>query len=97
MPRARFIQNMVVTAVRNPVKIRYNDPSNKVRQLLICLAASMSLFAMWIAVKARQNTTHVPKSKSGGPVPGAQVSGFNAAASANMGVWYFFWVWMANT
>lgn len=66
-------------------------------QLLVSLAAAMSLLAMWIAIKARENTTHLPKSSSNGPVPGAQVTGFNAAASVNMGVWLFFWIWMANT
>ncbi|RFU35559.1 hypothetical protein B7463_g752, partial [Scytalidium lignicola] len=80
MPRARFIQNFLVTC------------------LLICLAAALSLFAMWCSIKARQNTTHIPKEViANGPVPGAAVSPFNAASSVNMAIWFFFWVWLANT
>ncbi|KAJ5494426.1 hypothetical protein N7463_010513 [Penicillium fimorum] len=79
LPRARFIQNLLVTS------------------LLTCLAAAISLLAMWCAVKARENTTHLPEANSRGPVPGSAVSPYNAAASANMGVWLFFEVWLANT
>lgn len=54
---------------------------------------------MWCAVKARENTTHVSTGALGnGPVPGAQVSpSYNAAASAVMGIWLFFEVWLINT
>ncbi|KAJ5383010.1 hypothetical protein N7517_000921 [Penicillium concentricum] len=79
LPRARFIQNLLVTS------------------LLTCLAAAISLLAMWCAVKARENTTHISEAHSNGPVPGSTVSPFNAAASVNMGVWLFFEVWLANT
>ena len=58
----------------------------------------MSLLGMWCAVKARANTTHLPKEPTdNGPVPGARVSPYNAAASVNMAFWLFFWVWLANT
>jgi hypothetical protein len=54
---------------------------------------------MWCAVKARENTTHLSNETLGnGPVPGAQVStSYNAAASAVMGIWLFFEVWLINT
>ncbi|OCL10610.1 hypothetical protein AOQ84DRAFT_374763 [Glonium stellatum] len=53
---------------------------------------------MWCAVRARENTTHIPKGPgANGPVPGTRVSPYNAAASANMAIWFFFWVWVANT
>jgi len=53
---------------------------------------------MWCAVRARTNTTHISKeSLSNGPVPGAEVVPYNAAASVNMAVWFFFWLWLANT
>jgi hypothetical protein len=53
---------------------------------------------MWCAVRARANTTHIPPAGSGdGPVPGARVSPYNAAASVNMAMWLFFEVWLANT
>ncbi|KAJ5770975.1 uncharacterized protein N7511_003026 [Penicillium nucicola] len=53
---------------------------------------------MWCAVKARKNTTHLSgETHSSGPVSGTTVSPYNAAASANMGVWLFFEVWLANT
>lgn len=53
---------------------------------------------MWCAVKARENTTHLSReTNSNGPVAGATISPYNAAASANMGVWLFFDVWLANT
>jgi hypothetical protein len=53
---------------------------------------------MWCAVRARANTTHISKeASSNGPVPGAQVSPYNAAASVNMAIWLFFEVWLANT
>lgn len=80
-PRARFIQNLLVTS------------------LLVCLAAAISLFAMWCAVKARENTTHISQDAlNNGPVPGAQVSpSYNAAASAVMGIWLFFEVWLVST
>jgi hypothetical protein len=69
------------------------------RQVLVCLAAAVSLFAMWCAVKARENTTHIAVDTStNGLVPRAQASpAYNAAASANMGVWLFFEVWLINT
>ncbi|KAE8448506.1 hypothetical protein EG329_009387 [Mollisiaceae sp. DMI_Dod_QoI] len=79
LPRARFIQNFLVTS------------------LLVCLAGALSLLAMWCSVKARENTTHTTGSKSNGPVPGALISPYNAAASVNMAVWFFFMVWLANT
>ncbi|KFZ19176.1 hypothetical protein V501_00789 [Pseudogymnoascus sp. VKM F-4519 (FW-2642)] len=80
-PQARFIQNLLVAS------------------LLVCLAAAISLLAMWCAVKARENTTHISKEAlANGPVTGAQVSpSYNAAASANMGIWLFFEVWLINT
>jgi hypothetical protein len=63
-----------------------------------CFAAAISLLAMWCAVKARENTTHLHgETISNGPVAGAAVSPYNAAASANMGIWLFFEVWLANT
>jgi hypothetical protein len=63
-----------------------------------CFAAAISLLAMWCAVKARENTTHLSgEVNSNGPVPGSAISPYNAAASANMGVWLFFDVWLANT
>src|SRR5271155_1496801 len=53
---------------------------------------------MWCAARAGANTTHLSKeAKSNGPVPGAQVSPYNAAASVNMAIWLFFEVWLANT
>lgn len=54
---------------------------------------------MWCAVKARENTTHtLNEGLQNGPVSGAQVSPtYNAASSANMGVWLFFEVWIINT
>lgn len=67
------------------------------RQIFVCLAAAISLFAMWCAVKARENTTHISPTTANGPVPGAEVSPYNAAASANMAVWFFFEVWIINT
>ncbi|KAG0652725.1 hypothetical protein D0Z07_0346 [Hyphodiscus hymeniophilus] len=81
LPRARFIQNFLVTC------------------LLVCLAAAISLLAMWISTKARANTTHIPKPSTaqGAPVPGAEVSPYNAAASVNMAFWLFFEVWIINT
>jgi hypothetical protein len=68
-------------------------------QVLVCLAAAVSLLAMWCAVKARENTTHtLNEGLQNGPVSGAQVSPtYNAASSANMGVWLFFEVWIINT
>ena len=66
-------------------------------QFLVCFAAAISLLAMWCAVKARENTTHIPEEASNGPVPGSSVDPYNAAASANMAVWLFFEVWLANT
>lgn len=79
LPRARFIQNFIVTS------------------LLVCLAAAMSLLAMWVGVKARENTTHSAENKSNGPVPGALISPYNAAASVNMAIWFSFMVWLINT
>ncbi|KAJ5544260.1 hypothetical protein N7513_007071 [Penicillium frequentans] len=53
---------------------------------------------MWCAVRARANTTHLPPAGStGGPVSGAHVSPYNAAASVNMAIWLSFEVWLANT
>lgn len=53
---------------------------------------------MWISTKARQNTTHIDKEHmSNGPVPGAHIVPFNAAASANQAIWFFFWLWAYNT
>ena len=53
---------------------------------------------MWTAIKARQNTTHISaEQRSNGPVPGAQVVPYNAAASACIAVWFFFWLWAYNT
>jgi hypothetical protein len=52
---------------------------------------------MWLAVKARENTTHVSVRGSNGPVPHTAISPYNAAASVNMAVWLFFEVWIANT
>jgi hypothetical protein len=59
------------------------------RQVLVCLAAAVSLFAMWCAVKARENTTHIAVAQVG--------PSYNAAASANMGIWLFLEVWLINT
>ncbi|KAK6366860.1 hypothetical protein LTS17_010411 [Exophiala oligosperma] len=54
---------------------------------------------MWTAIKARENTTHLTaEEQHNGPVPGAQVSpSYNAAASACLAVWFFFWLWAYNT
>lgn len=53
---------------------------------------------MWCAVRARANTSHIPPAGStGGPVAGAHVSPYNAAASVNMAIWLSFEVWLANT
>lgn len=53
---------------------------------------------MWISVKARENTTHISQEqRKNGPVPGAHVVTYNAAASANQAVWFFFWLWAYNT
>ncbi|KAJ5832694.1 hypothetical protein N7474_001005 [Penicillium riverlandense] len=51
---------------------------------------------MWCSVRARANTTHIQKANGGGPVTGAPISPFNAAASVNMAIWLFFEVWLAN-
>ncbi len=65
---------------------------------LTCLAAAISLLYMWTAIKARQNTTHLSKEeRSNGPVPGAEVVPYNAAASACLAVWFFFIIWAYNT
>ncbi|KAK7894782.1 hypothetical protein LTR67_005521 [Exophiala xenobiotica] len=65
---------------------------------LTCFAAAISLLYMWTAIKARQNTTHLSaEQRSNGPVPGAQVVPYNAAASACLAVWFFFWLWAYNT
>lgn len=34
---------------------------------------------------------------SNGPVPGSKVVSYNAAASANQAVWFFFLLWAYNT
>ncbi|KAJ5620028.1 hypothetical protein N7510_004012, partial [Penicillium lagena] len=60
-------------------------------------AIGISYLSMWCSVRARANTTHIQEAKGGGPVSGATVSPFNAASSANMAIWFFFEVWMANT
>ncbi|KAJ5653066.1 hypothetical protein N7490_000069 [Penicillium lividum] len=53
---------------------------------------------MWCAVRARANTTHAPQGgQSAGPVTGAAISPYNAAASVNMAIWMSFEVWLANT
>ncbi|KAJ6095599.1 hypothetical protein N7486_006345 [Penicillium sp. IBT 16267x] len=53
---------------------------------------------MWCAVRARANTSHTaPAGNTGGPVSGAPVSPYNAAASVNMAIWLAFEVWLANT
>ncbi|KIW73346.1 hypothetical protein PV04_01476 [Phialophora macrospora] len=65
---------------------------------LTCLAAAISLLYMWTAIKARQNTTHLSaEPRSNGPVPHAQIVPYNAAASACLAVWFFFWLWAYNT
>ncbi|GKZ36706.1 hypothetical protein AbraIFM66950_007881 [Aspergillus brasiliensis] len=78
-PRARFLQNLIVSI------------------LAVGLATALSFLSMWCAVRARDNTTHVSEAKNTGPVTGAPVSPFNAAASVNMAVWLAFEVWLANT
>ncbi|OOQ84136.1 hypothetical protein PEBR_31896 [Penicillium brasilianum] len=61
-------------------------------------AVAVSFLSMWCAVRARANTTHIPQGgNSPGPVTGAPVSPYNAAASVNMAVWLSFEVWLANT
>ncbi|KAJ5933679.1 hypothetical protein N7454_006008 [Penicillium verhagenii] len=66
--------------------------------LAIGLAVALSFLSMWCAVQARANTTHIPQgAKTGGPVAGAAVSPYNAAASVNMAIWMAFEVWLANT
>lgn len=66
-------------------------------QLLVGIATGISVLAMWISVRARANTTpQGAAAAANGPVPGATVSPFNSAASANMGIWLFFEVWLAN-
>ena len=53
---------------------------------------------MWITTKARKNTTHIDKeAMRNGPVPGASIVTYNAAASANQAIWFFFWLWAYNT
>ncbi|KIV89174.1 hypothetical protein, variant [Exophiala mesophila] len=53
---------------------------------------------MWISIKARENTTHIDsEAMRDGPVPRAQIVSYNAAASANQGIWFFFWLWAYNT
>ncbi|KIX95771.1 uncharacterized protein Z520_08479 [Fonsecaea multimorphosa CBS 102226] len=65
---------------------------------LTCFAAAISLLYMWTAIKARKNTTHLSaEQRSNGPVPGAEVVPYNAAASACLAVWFFFWLWAYNT
>ncbi len=67
-------------------------------QFLTCFAAAISLLYMWTAIKARENTTHISAQQlSNGPVPGAEVVPYNAAASACLAVWFFFWLWAYNT
>ena len=101
MPRARFLQNLVVTCVKPLHPFRLRAPiwlTNSGLQLLTCFAAAISLLFMWTAIKARQNTTHIPKdNRTNGPVPGTEVVSYNAAASACLGVWFFFWLWLYNT
>ncbi|KIX06506.1 uncharacterized protein Z518_04482 [Rhinocladiella mackenziei CBS 650.93] len=64
---------------------------------LTCLAAAISLLYMWTAIKARQNTTHLSEERNNGPVPGAEIVPYNAAASACLAVWFFFVLWLYNT
>ena len=67
-------------------------------QVFTCFAAAISLLFMWISVKARENTTHIDReAMRDGPVPRAQIVPYNAAASANQAVWFFFWLWAYNT
>lgn len=67
-------------------------------QVLTCFAAAISLLYMWTAIKARENTTHLSEEeRSNGPVPGSEVVPYNAAASACLAVWFFFWLWAYNT
>ncbi|PVH80431.1 hypothetical protein DL98DRAFT_654821 [Cadophora sp. DSE1049] len=79
MPRARYLQNLLVTSV------------------LICIAAAVSLLAMWASVRLRADTTHKTNPNGNGPVPGAKVSIYNPAASINMAFWLFAIVWLINT
>ncbi|KIW15196.1 hypothetical protein PV08_05241 [Exophiala spinifera] len=66
--------------------------------IFTCFAAAISLLYMWTAIKARENTTHLSAEQMrNGPVPGAQVVSYNAAASACLAVWFFFWLWAYNT
>ncbi|KAE8422475.1 hypothetical protein BDV36DRAFT_291303 [Aspergillus pseudocaelatus] len=69
-----------------------------VSMLLVGFAVALSFLSMWCAVHARENTTHIPQGGNGaGPVTGAPVSPYNAAASVNMAIWFSFEVWLANT
>lgn len=65
-------------------------------KVLTGFAIGISYLSMWCAVRARANTTQIQGAKSGGPVAGAPISPFNAAASINMAIWFFFDVWLAN-
>ncbi|KAJ5973853.1 hypothetical protein N7481_011063 [Penicillium waksmanii] len=69
-----------------------------VSTLSVGFAVALSFLSMWCAVRARANTTHIPQgANSAGPVAGAHVSPYNAAASVNMAIWLAFEVWLANT
>ncbi|CAI7631717.1 unnamed protein product [Penicillium pancosmium] len=69
-----------------------------VSTLSVGFAVAISFLSMWCAVRARANTTHIPQgAKGAGPVAGAHVSPYNAAASVNMAIWMAFEVWLANT
>ncbi len=100
MPRARYIQNLLATSVCQPSIFIHPQSASANRahvQLLICFAAAISLLAMWASVRLRADTTHKRGPNSNGPVPGAQVSHYNAAASINMAVWLAVIVWLVNT
>jgi hypothetical protein len=45
----------------------------------------------------RKHVPYTPEGNTAGPVAGAHVSPYNAAASANMAIWLSFEVWLANT
>ncbi|KAH9213556.1 hypothetical protein DL95DRAFT_524402 [Leptodontidium sp. 2 PMI_412] len=68
-----------------------------VTSVLVCIAAAISLLAMWASVRLRADTTHKTKPNGNGPVPGAKVSRYNPAASINMAFWLFAVVWLINT
>jgi hypothetical protein len=102
LPRARFISGLFITGVSItiplPLSVTLSLIYSNCVQFLTCLAAALSLLFMWISTKARENTTHIDReATSNGPVPGARVVTYNAAASANQAVWFFFLLWAYNT